>query len=1110
MFLLLSAAAPSARAQEYDPDMLGTFSIIARDPATGELGMAVQSKAFGAGNRAMTIKGGVAVIAHQASANPMYGALGLELLGSGLTPQDALDFMLRADEGRSRQVAILDMQGRTAAWSGPETNDWKGHHCGTNYCAQGNILAGPEVVQAMVKSFESSSGALPERLMAALDAAQAAGGDARGMQSGAIVIAKPLAGSGGFSDRVLDIRVDDHKTPLVELRRLLNLWRSGQILSDANRRLTDGDVAGAVSTAQKAAELSPENDNAWVALAHMRLRARQQAGALEALRKAIELNPTNARRLPLNENFKSLRDHPEFRKLTGTAASQDPWYGTFSIVAVDPATGELGVGVQSRAFGAGAAVPYAMAGVGAVATQASANRQYGPKVIALLQQGLSPAEVVKRITDEDPGRDSRQMAVIDVKGRSAVYTGKRVIDRNSDPKDPVHLGGYAGHVTGAHFAAQGNTLASEEVVRAMAAAYEKGTGTMADRLMDALDAGQGKGGDTRGMQSAGLLVVRPIPAGSDSTVERVVDIRVDDAANPFVELRRLLQITKRVPAQHTERAAKLAAEGKFADAIAEQKLALAIQPHSDTLHYALAQRYAQAGERQQALASLAEAVRLHPNLRKQAAVDPIFVRLRGRRRLPAPPDHPLTLFCSVPALCRLCAGSVLALCQLCAGTEPKGGQEIRGVSVRNTLASPRWTSTRAGRSPARPSSRRRLAASATFFPSTSWITSPGRKPASAAGPSGSTFVTTRPSRALSTPNRRAVSGVSGCTESPAPPRFAASSVGVASAAADGSSPRVAVSVCSRPSRTTTILAFEPGFSAATWFRSELLSVTFTPSIEVITSPRSMPASSAGPSGWTELTSAPPMVGSRRLRATSAVTACTVTPSRPRCTRPSVTSDWKTFCAMFVGMANPMPMLPPDGDRICELMPTSSPRVFTSAPPELPWLIGASVCRKSSKLPSPSPVARPFALMIPIVTVCPTPIGLPTASTTSPTRTWSELPSGSTGKPLPLIFSTARSLGASVPTIFASNDRPSVSSTVISSAPSTTWWFVSTYPSALTMTPEPRPPSRRGCGCGRCGTRSPKKRWNKSSSANGNCCAARTRRSDRIVTTVGATFSTIAA
>ena len=227
----------------------------------------------------------------------------------------------------------------------------------------------------------------------------------------------------------------------------------------------------------------------------------------------------------------------------GGALTADPWFSTFSIIAFDPASGELGVGVQSRAFAAGAAVPYAKAGVGAVATQAAANRLYGPKAIALLEQGLSPAEVVKKITDEDPGRDTRQVAVMDAKGRSAVYTGRRVIDRNSDPADPVHLGGWAGHVTRTNLSVQGNTLASEAVVTATADAYEHATGTMGERLMSALDAGQSKGGDIRGMQSAGLLVVRPIPPGSDSTVERVVDLRVDDAPNPFVELRRLLNIT---------------------------------------------------------------------------------------------------------------------------------------------------------------------------------------------------------------------------------------------------------------------------------------------------------------------------------------------------------------------------------------------------------------------------------------------------------------------------------------------------------------------------------------------------------------------------------------
>ena len=315
---------------------------------------------------------------------------------------------------------------------------------------------------------------------------------------------------------------------------------------------------------------------------------------------------------------------------TASAGSEaDPWFGTFSIIAFDPTTGELGVGVQSRAFGAGAAVPYAKPGVGAVATQASANRQYGPKAIALLEQGLLPAEVVKRITDEDPGRDTRQVAVIDTKGRSAVYTGRRVIERNSDPKDLVHLGGYAGHAAGPNFSAQGNTLASEEVVKAMAAAYQNGKGSMAERLMDALDAGQGKGGDTRGMQSAGILVVRPLPPNSESTVERIVDIRVDDAEDPFTELRRLLNMTQGLPNRLTQQSAQLAKEGKHAEAIAEQKKALEINPRSEQLMYAVAQRYAQAGDVQWTLEYLSRAIRRQPKQWKaQAADDPLFAFLK--------------------------------------------------------------------------------------------------------------------------------------------------------------------------------------------------------------------------------------------------------------------------------------------------------------------------------------------------------------------------------------------------------------------------------------------------------------------------------------------------
>jgi uncharacterized Ntn-hydrolase superfamily protein len=248
----------------------------------------------------------------------MNGEIGFELLRAGYTPQQALDALLRSDEGRdSRQVAILDAQGRSASWDGPGANDWKGHRCGANYCAQGNILAGPQVVDALAKTFESTAGRpLSERLMDALDAAQAAGGDARGVQSAAMIVTRALAGAGGFSDRVIDIRVDDSRQPLADLRHLLNLYQAGQLLTEANRQLTAGDGAAALKTVLAARDKDPNNDNAWVALANIHLKSGRKADALAAIAKSIELNAANRRQLPKNRNFESLLTDPEFKRLT--------------------------------------------------------------------------------------------------------------------------------------------------------------------------------------------------------------------------------------------------------------------------------------------------------------------------------------------------------------------------------------------------------------------------------------------------------------------------------------------------------------------------------------------------------------------------------------------------------------------------------------------------------------------------------------------------------------------------------------------------------------------------------------------------------------------------
>ncbi len=315
--LILSVIAANAAARDDDPASEGTFSIIARDPAAGELGMAVHSKAFAVGSRTITAKGGVAVIAHQATSNPMYGQLGLELLQRGMTPQQALDLMVRGDEGReNRQVSILDMQGRSASWTGKGPQDWKGHRCVPDYCVQGNILAGPQVLDGMTQSFEAAAGQpLAERLLAALDGGQAAGGDRRGMQAAALMIVKPLAGAAGFSDRVIDIRVDDHSAPIIELRRVFNVFRAGEKMTDAFARLRINQPGEALRAALAARDLAPESDNVWVGLAYLYLAMDRKTECFEALRNAVALNPANKTQLPKNANFDSIRLDPEFVKI---------------------------------------------------------------------------------------------------------------------------------------------------------------------------------------------------------------------------------------------------------------------------------------------------------------------------------------------------------------------------------------------------------------------------------------------------------------------------------------------------------------------------------------------------------------------------------------------------------------------------------------------------------------------------------------------------------------------------------------------------------------------------------------------------------------------------
>jgi uncharacterized Ntn-hydrolase superfamily protein len=202
---------------------------------------------------------------------------------------------------------------------------------------------------------------------------------------------------------------------------------------------------------------------------------------------------------------------------------------TYSIVACDLEAGQWGVATQSKFLAVGSVVPWAEAGVGAVATQSYANPRYGPDGLALLRDGLSADDAVARLTEADDGRDQRQLGIVDGRGGSATYTGSG-----------CHA--WAGGRTGPCFAAQGNILVSGETVDALAHAFEASAGQpLADRLIDCLAAAQAAGGDKRGQQSAALLVVEK-DAGYAGLTDSLVDLRVDDHARPIEELRRIYGI----------------------------------------------------------------------------------------------------------------------------------------------------------------------------------------------------------------------------------------------------------------------------------------------------------------------------------------------------------------------------------------------------------------------------------------------------------------------------------------------------------------------------------------------------------------------------------------
>ena len=269
-----------------------TFSIVARDPATGELGVAVQSHWFSVGSIVAWAEAGVGAVATQSFVDPSYGKNGLDLMRGGKSAPDTLKELLAKDDGREvRQVAMIDAQGRVDAWTGKNDIQAAGHIVGKDFSVQANLMLNDKVWPAMARAFENTRGDLAERMLAALDAAQAAGGDIRGRQSAAIIVVTGKPTGQAWKDRTFDLRVDDSPEPLQELRRLVKLQRAYNHMNAGDLAVENKDNEGALREYGAAEKLVPDNAEMiyWHAVALVNMGRVDES--LPLFRKVFAMDP---------------------------------------------------------------------------------------------------------------------------------------------------------------------------------------------------------------------------------------------------------------------------------------------------------------------------------------------------------------------------------------------------------------------------------------------------------------------------------------------------------------------------------------------------------------------------------------------------------------------------------------------------------------------------------------------------------------------------------------------------------------------------------------------------------------------------------------------------
>ena len=272
---------------------------------------------------------------------------------------------------------------------------------------------------------------------------------------------------------------------------------------------------------------------------------------------------------------------------------------TYSIVALDETTGELGVAVQSHWFSVGFLVPWVKAGVGAVATQSFVKVDYGPDGLQLMESGMKAADVLKTLTSKDEGEAVRQVGMIDIKGNVAAHTGSRCIK-------------YAGHIVGENYSVQANMMANGTVPKAMAEAFEKTKGDLADRMMAALEAAEAEGGDIRGKQSAAMVIVSGEPSGVDWK-DTKLSLRIEDHPTPLIELKRLIRVHRAY--QHANMGDHYMETEEIDKALIEYSKAAEYYPENPELPYWSAIALANVGRLEEALPVFQSVFQRNPDLK---------------------------------------------------------------------------------------------------------------------------------------------------------------------------------------------------------------------------------------------------------------------------------------------------------------------------------------------------------------------------------------------------------------------------------------------------------------------------------------------------------------